>query len=109
MNGGHIPVPKRMRIPKFESEDEERNFWAAHDSTDYVNWEGAHRLLFENLKPSTKTISLRLPEVLLQELKLLANRRDVPYQSLLKLFLAERVEEELGMRIPNSKDSKPTN
>ena len=109
MNGGHIPLPKRKRIPKFESEHEERSFWAAHDSTDYVNWEGAQRLLFENLKPSTKTISLRLPEVLLQELKLLANRRDVPYQSLLKLFLAERVEEELGMRIPNSKDSKTTN
>ncbi|PKB66020.1 MAG: hypothetical protein BZY81_08545 [SAR202 cluster bacterium Io17-Chloro-G4] len=101
-------MPKKMKIPKFESEDAERNFWATHDSTDYLNWEGARRLRLENLKPSTKTISLRLPEALLQELKLLANRRDVPYQSLLKVFLAERVEEELGTRHPRVHRAKTT-
>ena len=87
-------------IPKFETEDLERDFWASQDSTEYVDWSRDRRLLFANLKPSTKTISLRLPEALLQELKLLANKRDVPYQSLLKIFLAERVEKELGISPP---------
>ena len=109
MNGGHISVPKKKQIPKFKSEDQERDFWASHDSTEYVNWDTARRLMFENLRPSTKTISLRLPETLLQELKLLANKRDVPYQSLLKVFLAERVEEELGTRLPRSHGAKTTN
>ena len=84
------------RIPKFKNEDEEREFWAAHDSTDYINWRDAERITFSNLKPSVKKISLRLPESMLEELKLLANKRDVPYQSLLKIFLAERIEKELG-------------
>jgi predicted DNA binding CopG/RHH family protein len=82
-------------IPKFDSEDEEREFWASHDSTDYVDWSRAKPATFSRLKPSTQTISLRLPESLLEHLKMLANRRDVPYQSLLKIYLAERVEEEL--------------
>ena len=86
------------RIPNFASEDEEREFWANHDSTEYVDWSTARRLTFSNLKPSTKTISIRLPESLLNELTLLANRRDVPYQSLLKVFLAERVDKELHSR-----------
>lgn len=81
--------------PKFESEDEEREFWAEHDSVDYVDWSRARRTVLPNLKPSTRTISLRLPEMMLDELKLLANRRDVPYQSLIKVFLAERIEQEL--------------
>ncbi len=96
-------MPEReslKQIPKFESEDEEREFWATHDSTDYVDWSGAHRATFTNLKPSTRTISLRLPETLLGSLKMLANQRDVPYQSLLKIFLAERVEQELRLRSP---------
>jgi len=84
------------RIPKFKSEDEEREFWATHDSTEYMNWSKAERITFSNLKPSVKKISLRLPESMLEELKLLANKRDVPYQSLLKIFLAERIEKELG-------------
>ncbi len=91
-------MPERkslQQIPKFESEDEERAFWATHDSTDYVDWSHARRVTFPNLKLSTKTISLRLPETLLANLKMLANKRDVPYQSLLKIFLAERIEEEL--------------
>jgi predicted DNA binding CopG/RHH family protein len=85
-------------IPKFESEDEEREFWATHDSTDYIDWTQGRRVSMPSLKPSTKTISLRLPEPLLEDLKMLAHKRDVPYQSLLKIFLAERVEEELRSR-----------
>ena len=83
------------RIPRFKSEDEERDFWAEHDSTEFVNWKKASKVLLSNLKPSVKTISLRLPESMLEELKLLANKHDVPYQSLLKIFLAERINKEL--------------
>ena len=85
----------KKRIPKFKNEDEEREFWATHDSTDYIDWNKGKRVVLSKLKPSIKTISLRLPESMLEELKLLANKRDVPYQSLLKIFLAERIEEEL--------------
>jgi predicted DNA binding CopG/RHH family protein len=84
------------QIPKFKNEDQEREFWASHDSTDYINWDKAEKITFSNLKPSVKKISLRLPESMIEELKLLANKRDVPYQSLLKIFLAERIEKELG-------------
>ena len=83
------------KIPKFKSEDEEREFWATHDSTEHVNWKRAKRVVLPGLKPSLKTISLRLPEFMLEELKLLANKRDVPYQSLLKIFLSQRIREEL--------------
>lgn len=83
------------KIPKFKNEDEEREFWAKHDSTGYLNWSNARKVIFSNLRPSIKTISLRLPESMLAELKLLANKKDVPYQSLLKIFLAERLEKEL--------------
>ena len=89
-------MTRKKQIPKIDSEDEERGFWATHDSTDYVDWSKAKPVASPELKPSTKTISVRLPESLLEELKLLANKRDVPYQSLLKIFLAERVEQELG-------------
>ncbi len=82
-------------IPTFKNEDEERAFWARHDSTDHVDWTKAQRVVFPKLKPSVKTISLRLPAALLEELKMLANKKDVPYQSLLKVYLAEKVEEEL--------------
>ena len=81
--------------PKFLSEDEERDFWAKADSTDYIDWDDARRVVLPKLKPSQKTISLRLPAMMLAELKLLANKRDVPYQSLLKIFLAERIAKEL--------------
>lgn len=82
-------------IPQFSSEDEEREFWSSHDSTDYVDWSKAVRNpVFSNLKPSTRTVSIRLPESLIAELKALANKRDVPYQSLMKIFLAEKVKEE---------------
>ncbi len=86
---------RAKKIPKHGSEDQEREFWSAADSSDYIDWSEARPLVLPNLKPSLKTISLRLPEHMLAELKVLANKRDVPYQSLLKLFLAERLEEEL--------------
>ena len=86
--------PKKQ-LPKFKSESEERRFWSTHDSTDYLDWTKAKRVLFPNLKPSVKTISIRLPESLLDALKTLANERDVPYQSLVKMILAEQVEEAL--------------
>jgi len=88
---------KKKEIPKFASEDQERDFWASHDSAEYIDWNSGERLILPNLKPSLKTISLRIPENLLDELKLLANKKDVPYQSLLKMFLAERVQKELRM------------
>jgi predicted DNA binding CopG/RHH family protein len=81
-------------IPEFGSEAEERRFWEAHDSTPYVDWSSATLVRFPNLKPSTETISLRLPAGLLADIKALANRQDVPYQSLLKVFLADRVARE---------------
>ena len=83
------------KIPHFSNEDEERNFWATHDLTDYFDVSKAEEVIFPNLKPTTRSISLRLPEFLLAEIKQLANKRDVPYQSLMKIFLAERVEAEL--------------
>ncbi|MDA0745646.1 MAG: BrnA antitoxin family protein [bacterium] len=86
---------RTKKIPRHPSEDQEREFWSTSDSTDYIDWSEARPLVLPNLKPSLKTISLRLPEHMLAELKVLANKRDVPYQSLLKLFLAERLEEEL--------------
>ncbi len=83
------------KIPTFKNEDEEKEFWASHDSADYIDWNKAKKVVFPNLKPSTKTISLRLSESLLDELKFLANKKDVPYQSLMKVFLTEKVQEEI--------------
>ena len=91
-------MKKKKKIPKFSSEVKEREFWSKVDSTDYVDWKKAKRAIFPRLKPSLKTISLRLPEQMLEQLKVLANKRDVPYQSLMKIFLAERLEEEFGGR-----------
>jgi predicted DNA binding CopG/RHH family protein len=81
-------------IPKFRTQDAERDFWAAHDSTDYIDWRKARRVTLPNLKPSSQTISLRIPKPMLERLKLLANKRDVPYQSLLKMFVADRLKAE---------------
>jgi len=86
---------KKKRIPKFRNEGEERDFWASHDSTEYIDWSEAKNVTMPKLKPTLKTISIRLPEIMIEELKLLSNKRDVPYQSLMKIFLAERVEQEL--------------
>ena len=82
-------------IPKFENEDEEREFWAKQDSTEYLDWGQAERIVFPKLKPATKTISLRMSESMLNELKLLANKMDVPYQSLIKVYLRERIDKDL--------------
>lgn len=82
---------KRKSIPAFQSEAEERKFWETRDSTDYVDWSTAKRARFANLKPSTTAISLRLPLGLLEQIKVAANKRDVPYQSLIKMWLAEKV------------------
>jgi predicted DNA binding CopG/RHH family protein len=85
----------KKKIPKFKNEAAERAFWAVHDSADYVDWKKARKVVFPNLRPSLKSISLRLPESMIEELRLLANKRDVPYQSLLKMFLSERIAAEL--------------
>ncbi len=84
----------KKRLPQFADENQERDFWATHDSTPYLDWKQAKRLALPNLKPSLKTISIRLPASMIDDLKVLANQRDVPYQSLLKVFLAERIARE---------------
>ena len=86
----------KKKIPKFSSEAEERKFWQQKDSSEYLDWSEAEEVLFSKLKPSTRKISIRLPESMIEELKLLANKRDVPYQSLLKIFLSERINTELN-------------
>ena len=81
-------------MPRFKNEDEERDFWATHDLTDYLDQFEEVELDLSQLRPSTRPITIRLPEALLDTLKRLANKRDVPYQSLMKIFLAEKVNEE---------------
>jgi len=83
------------RIPRFKSEDKERRFWATHSALDYFDTSKAKKVSFPNLRPSLKSISIRLPGDMLEALKILANKRDVPYQSLLKMFLAEKIKAEL--------------
>jgi len=83
---------KVKKIPKFKTETEERAFWEKNDSSENVDWEKAKFSAFPNLKLSTKTISLRLPESLLERIKIEANKRDMPYQSLIKVWLADDVE-----------------
>ena len=88
-------MPKQVQqLPEFHSEDEERQFWASHDSADYLDWSKAKRVVLPNLRPTTRTISLRLPASMLDELRQLANKRDIPYQSLIKVFLRERIDQE---------------
>jgi len=81
-------------VPKFKSEALEREFWASHDSTDFVDWDKAEFASFSKLKPTMKTISLRLPEFVLNELRTMAQKRDVSYQSMIKMFLKERIDQE---------------
>lgn len=92
--GSRPAHPRKPPVPRFRSEAEERAFWQENDPADFIDWSEAERMRLPDLKPSTATISLRLPEGMLQELKVLANQRDVPYQSLLKVFLAERLAAE---------------
>lgn len=90
---------KLKNIPKFKDEDEERKFWSKSNSTKYINWKKSEKTVFPKLKPSTKTISLRLPEFILDEIKMIANKKDVPYQSLIKVYLKERIDKELRYSI----------
>lgn len=84
-------MKKHKKIPPFSSEQEENAFWQEHDSSEYIDWSKAKRACFPDLKPSTQTISLRLPENLLNDIKILAHKKDIPYQSLMKILLSEGV------------------
>lgn len=88
---------KLKEIPAFKSEEEEREFWVNKDSADYIDWENAESHVLPKLKPTTRTISLRISESMLEKIRLVANKRDVPYQSLIKIFLKERIDEELKL------------
>jgi len=93
-----MPNHKLKQIPKFKNEDEEQEFWSTHDTMEYLDWSKAKRVRFTKLRPSVRSISLRLPEALLERIKMLANRNDIPYQSLMKIYLSERVEKESAGR-----------
>jgi predicted DNA binding CopG/RHH family protein len=84
-------------IPRFKTEAQERRFWESHDSTQYVDWSKSRPARLPNLKPSTQSISLRLPAALLDDIKTAANKRDIPYQSLIKVWLAEKSRESFGL------------
>ncbi|MEQ1728531.1 MAG: BrnA antitoxin family protein [Vicinamibacterales bacterium] len=99
---------KASPAPTFASERAEREYWETHDAGGVVDWASARRVVFPNLKASTETISLRLPTALLADLKVLANKRDVPYQSLLKVYLAERVTSETTGNTRSNKALQPT-
>jgi predicted DNA binding CopG/RHH family protein len=85
-------MKKLKTIPQFNSEDEEREFWDAHDTTEYIDWSKGRRVRFPNLKKTTKTISIRLPEDMLEQLKVKANALDIPYQSLIKMILHDGIK-----------------
>jgi predicted DNA binding CopG/RHH family protein len=85
----------KKKMPKFKNEAKERLFWQKHDSSEYLDWSNAEDTILPKLKPSTRSISLRLPESMIEELKVLANKRDIPYQSLLKIFISEKINTEL--------------
>ncbi len=88
-------MPRKLKeIPIFKSETEEREFWAKENSTEYVDWDAAESQILPKLKPTTRTISLRISEAMLERIRLAANKRDVPYQSLIKIFLKERLDQE---------------
>ena len=90
-------MKKFKPIPKFKNIQQEAQFWDAHDTTDYIDWSKAEETIFSNLKPSTESISIRLPSSLLANIKNIANKKDVPYQSLMKIFLSERIKQELKL------------
>jgi predicted DNA binding CopG/RHH family protein len=91
-------MKKLKKIPKFKSLVEEEEFWSIHDSTDYIDYSKVELGFFPELKPSSKTISIRLPESLVEAIKLLANKQDIPYQSMLKILLADKVRETLSLK-----------
>jgi len=88
-------MKKLKKLPEFKNEEEEFEFWSTHDSTEYLDWNKAKRAIFPNLRPTMKLISVRIPVLMIERLKLLANKRDVPYQSLIKIFLMRGINEEL--------------
>ena len=90
-------MKKLKEIPKFENEEDEREFWKSENSTEFIDWENAESIVLPNLKPTTTTISLRMSESMLNKIRLVANKRDVPYQSLIKIFLKERIDKELKL------------
>ncbi len=93
-------MPKNLKkTPIFKTEDDEREFWANEDSTEFVDWENAENIVLPNIKPTTRTISLRIPESMLNEIRLIANKRDVPYQSLIKVFLKDRIDAEFKQSV----------
>ena len=85
----------KNKIPKFKSEQEEKLFWESHDSSEYLDWDDAKLVVMPKLKPTVKSISIRMPQIMLDELKLIANKQDVPYQSYIKMILSERINQEL--------------
>jgi len=96
-------MKKFKKIPRFKNEGEEREFWSTHDSAEYIDWSKAERAYFPNLCPSSRHISIRLPERLFEQLRNIAHQKDIPYQSLMKVYLAERVKEELEKSISEIK------
>lgn len=88
----------KKQIPSFSNEDEERDFWAKNDSTEYIDWSKARRLTFSNLRPTSRSVSIRLPEMMIKNLKSMAHKRDVGYQSLIKTILADRIDQELSRK-----------
>ena len=98
-------MKKLKKIPNFKDLDEEQKFWATHDSTDYIDFSDVELGFFPELKPSSKTISILLPASLLEAAKVLANKRDVPYQSMMKVLLAEKIREELNLQDESEKGS----
>ena len=102
---GHRKQTEELGETQISSEDEEREFWTTHDSTEYIDWNNAERNpTFVRLKPSTRTVSIRLPESLIAALKILANKKDIPYQSLMKMYLSEKVKEETSADVYSSSD-----
>ncbi len=95
---GNYTMKKLKKIPEFKNENEEYEFWSIHDSTEYLDWSKAKRVIFPNLKPTTKSIPIRFPLYMVEELKYLANRKNVPYQSLIKIYLEERLKRELNKK-----------
>ena len=91
---GKYTMKKQKKIPEFKSESDESEFWSKKDSTEYIDWSKAERVVLPELKPTTKSISIRLPEIMLNSLKTIANKMDIPYQSLIKMFLQEKISKE---------------
>ncbi len=100
------PTKQLKPIPEFRSHEEAGEFWMTHDTTEYIDWSKARRVQFPKLRPSTTTISLRLPQGMLDELRIVANQQDVPYQSLLKVYLAERLAAERGRPLPEQPNKR---